>query len=78
VNARLSVDRLGELFDIELEDDVVDSVGGLVAKYLGRLPESGDRVVVEGIELTAAQMLRRKQRLLSVEARFVGPEKEQE
>lgn len=72
VNARLSVERLGELFDIELEDDEVDSVGGLVAKHLGRLPETGDSVNVEGIELTAAEMLRRKQRLVTVEARFVG------
>lgn len=78
VNARLSVERLGELFDIELEDDDVDSVGGVVAKHLGRLPETGDRVVVAGIELIAAETLRRNRRLMSVEARFVGTEEEQE
>ncbi|MGJ0204714.1 CNNM domain-containing protein [Leucobacter sp. gxy201] len=78
VSARLSVERLGELFDIELEDDEVDSVGGIVAKHLGRLPETGDRVVVAGIELIAAETLRRNRRLMSVEARFVGTEEEQE
>ncbi|RGE22382.1 hemolysin family protein [Leucobacter sp. wl10] len=72
VNARLSVERLGELFEVELEDDEVDSVGGLVAKHLGRLPETGDAVVVGGIELTAADMERKRQRLLTVEARWVG------
>lgn len=78
VSARLSIERLGELFDIELEDDDVETVGGLVTKHLGRLPETGDRVTVEGIELTAADTLRRRQRLLTVEARFVGPDEENE
>ncbi|MFT4232107.1 MAG: hemolysin family protein [Leucobacter sp.] len=78
VNARLSVERLGELFELELEDDEVDSVGGLVAKHLGRLPETGDRVVVAGIELTAAGMERKRQRLLTVEARWLGEADDEE
>ena len=41
VSARLPVDELGELFGIELDDDDVDSVGGLLAKALGRLPHTG-------------------------------------
>ncbi|MFC4244386.1 hemolysin family protein [Gryllotalpicola reticulitermitis] len=56
VSARLSIDELGELFDIEFdEDDVedVDSVGGLLSKALGKLPEPGDEVGVAGLELTA-------------------------
>ena len=45
VSTRLPIDDLGELFDLEIDDDDVDSVGGLVAKALGRLPEVGlDRV----------------------------------
>ncbi|QBE47428.1 hemolysin family protein [Leucobacter triazinivorans] len=71
VSARLSAERLGELFEREIEDDEVDSVGGLVTKHLGRLPETGDTVVVAGIELTAAEVERKRQRLLSVEARRV-------
>mgnify|MGYP003558062448 CR=1 FL=1 len=72
VNARLPVDELGELFGIELEDDEVESVGGLVAKELGRLAEPGDTVVVSGIELTALQTERKTQRLVTVRARWVG------
>lgn len=72
VSARLSVEDLGELFDIELEDDEVDTVGGLVAKELGRLPEDGDSVIVAGIELIAERTERRRQRLLAVGARWVG------
>ncbi len=72
VSARLPVDRLGEIFGIELEDDEVDSVGGLVAKHLGRLADEGDSVVVEGIELTALETERKRQRLVAVGARWVG------
>lgn len=72
VSARLPVDRLGEIFGIELEDDEVDSVGGLVAKHLGRLAETGDFVVVSGIELTARETERKRQRLVTVGARWVG------
>jgi CBS domain containing-hemolysin-like protein len=78
VSARLPVDELGELFGIELEDDEVDSVGGLVAKELGRLAEEGDAVTVAGIELTALETERRRQRLVSVGARWVGVEEEDE
>lgn len=74
VSARLTVDRLGEIFSIELEDDEVDSVGGLVAKHLGRLANEGDTVVVEGIELTALETERKRQRLVAVGARWVGPD----
>ena len=53
VNARLAVDELGELFDLELDDDEVDSVGGLLTKLLGRLPVAGSRVETDGLVLTA-------------------------
>ncbi|MGO1538206.1 MAG: hemolysin family protein [Leucobacter sp.] len=72
VSARLSVEDLGNLFGVELDDDEVDTVGGLVAKSLGRLPKAGDRAVVEGIALTAMEMQRRRQRLLTVDVRWVG------
>ncbi|MBP1325103.1 CBS domain containing-hemolysin-like protein [Leucobacter exalbidus] len=79
VSARLSVEQLGELFDIELDDDEVDTVGGLVAKELGRLPDAGDTVVVSGIELIAVGVMRKLQRLTTVEARWVGvPEEKDE
>ena len=32
VSARLPVEDLGELFDVEIDDDDVDTVGGLLAQ----------------------------------------------
>ena len=56
VNSRLAVDELGELFDLELDDDEVDSVGGLLTKLLGRLPIAGSRVETDGLVLTAERI----------------------
>jgi CBS domain containing-hemolysin-like protein len=53
VSARMPVDELGDLFGIELDDDDVDSVGGLLTKALGRLPERGSQAAVSGLLLTA-------------------------
>lgn len=52
VSARLPLDDLGDLFGIELEDDDVDSVGGLLGKALGQVPQPGARVEVDGLILT--------------------------
>lgn len=59
VSSRTPTGELGELFDIELEFDDVDSVGGLLAKELGKIPERGDVAVTNGLELTAERVGRR-------------------
>lgn len=69
VSARLSTDELGELFDVEVDDDDVDSVGGLLAKALGKLPEPGDAVEVAGLALTAERTQGRRGRLATVVVR---------
>ena len=53
VSARLAIDELGDLFDLELDDDDVDSVGGLLTKAFGRLPVRGSTVHTNGLILTA-------------------------
>jgi CBS domain containing-hemolysin-like protein len=53
ISARLPVDELGELFGIELDDDDVDSAGGLLTKALGRLPAVGDEARTAGLVLVA-------------------------
>lgn len=66
VSARLAVDELGELFDLELDDDDVDSVGGLLTKALGRLPEAGSTAEVPGLVLTADRIDGRRKRVVTV------------
>ena len=53
VSARLGVEQLGEIFGINLEDEEVDTVGGLLAKNLGKVPIVGAEVTVNGIHIRA-------------------------
>jgi CBS domain containing-hemolysin-like protein len=66
VAARLALDELGDLAGIEIEDEDVDSVGGLLTKRLGRLPKLGDVVHVSGLILTADRTDGRRRRLTRV------------
>lgn len=71
LSSRMSTSELGELFDIELDEEDVDSVGGLLAKELGKIPVLGDRAVVQGLELTADRVGRRH-RVTEITVRVVG------
>lgn len=51
VSTRLPVEDLGELFGLEIEEEDVDTVGGLLAHTLGRVPLPGSEVVVHGLLL---------------------------
>ncbi|GGI48387.1 CBS domain containing-hemolysin-like protein [Agromyces flavus] len=66
VNARLPVDELGELFGLDLEDEDVDSAGGLLAKELGHLPQRGDRASVSGLLLEAERTEGRRKRIATI------------
>jgi CBS domain containing-hemolysin-like protein len=66
VSARLGVEELGELFGKEITDEDVDTVGGLLAKHLGRVPIPGSEVVVEGLRLYAESTGGRRNRISTV------------
>jgi CBS domain containing-hemolysin-like protein len=74
VTARLAVEDLAELFGVELPDrDDVETVGGLLAEALGRVPIPGARAVVHGLELTAEDVGGRRNRIDTVLVRRVRP-----
>ena len=66
VSSRLPLFELGELFELDLEDEDVDSVGGLLTKELGKLPKRGDRVTISGLSLTADRIEARRKHLVTV------------
>jgi CBS domain containing-hemolysin-like protein len=74
VSARLHVDDLADLADVEFDaDDVdgVDTVGGLLAKRLGKVPIAGSAVTVSGLQLVAESVAGRRNRVDTVR---VSPE----
>ncbi|MFT3799165.1 hemolysin family protein [Microbacterium sp.] len=70
VSARLSLDEVGELFGRELEDEDVDSVGGLLGKLLGRVPLPGAAAEHAGLRFTGGASRGRGRGLATV---FVEP-----
>jgi CBS domain containing-hemolysin-like protein len=64
ITARLPVEDLAELFDVELpEDDDVETVGGLLARELGRVPIEGASAEVGGLRLVAESTGGRRNRI---------------
>jgi CBS domain containing-hemolysin-like protein len=54
VSARLPIEDIGELYDIQFDDGLdVDTVGGLLALKLGRVPLPGSEVVSHGLRWRA-------------------------
>lgn len=66
VSARLHVDDLAELLEIEIDEEGVDTVAGLMAKRLGIVPISGAQVDIGDYILTAESAAGRRNRISTV------------
>jgi CBS domain containing-hemolysin-like protein len=67
VSARLAVEDLSELFGVELPDrDDIETVGGLLAEALGRVPIPGAHAEAYGLNLTAESAGGRRNRIDTV------------
>ncbi|MFV8128360.1 hemolysin family protein [Streptomyces syringium] len=77
VTARLDIGDLGELYGLELDDEDVETVGGLLAKSLGRVPIAGATAEVDltadttdptlrALRLTAESAAGRRNRIVTV------------
>ncbi|WP_406508710.1 hemolysin family protein [Streptomyces sp. NBC_00212] len=81
VTARLDIGDLGELFGFDaFDDEDVETVGGLLAKSLGRVPIAGASAVVElpdarRLRLTAESPAGRRNKIVTV---LVEPTKDDE
>ena len=66
ISARYSVEDLEELFGVELPDDEVETVAGLLAQALGRVPIPGAQARVDGLRLVAEGTTGRRNRIDTV------------
>jgi CBS domain containing-hemolysin-like protein len=66
VTARLPVEDLEERFGVQLPHEDVDTVGGLMASQLGRVPIPGATVTCSGLQLTAESAKGRRNRIGTV------------
>jgi CBS domain containing-hemolysin-like protein len=66
VSARLPVEDLGELFAVQLRTEDVETVAGLLAQALGRVPIPGATATVGGLTLEAEGTTGRRNRIDAV------------
>jgi CBS domain containing-hemolysin-like protein len=77
VTARLPVEDLEELYDVEIPHEDVETVGGLLAMALGRVPIPGATAKVNGLTLVAESSKGRRNRIGTVLVRRT-PEEDDE
>jgi CBS domain containing-hemolysin-like protein len=73
VSARLSVEEFEELFDVTIDAEDVETVGGLLAHQLGKVPIAGSVASVAGLRLTAESLAGRRNRIGTVTVQRIGP-----
>jgi len=66
VSSRFPIDDLDEVAGVAVEDDDVDSVLGLMAKHLGRVPIPGSHVEAHGLRFVAEAATGRRNKIESV------------
>jgi CBS domain containing-hemolysin-like protein len=71
VTARLPVTELEELFNVRIDAEDVETVAGLLAHALGRVPIAGSVATVSGLRLTAENLAGRRNKIGTV---LVEPE----
>jgi CBS domain containing-hemolysin-like protein len=60
VNARLGIDEVNELLDVQLPSTEWDSIGGLVLNLVGDVPREGQEVEFMGLKLRAERVQGRR------------------
>ena len=78
LSARLGIDELGEIFGIDLEDEDVDTVGGLLAKHLGMVPIVGSETTIHGIHIRAIGSSGRRHQVDMLQAWYEPPREDEE
>lgn len=67
IDAAAHVEELEELFGLEFEGRDFDTVGGLIVSRLGRVPENGESLRIDGVTFAVTRADRRRIRQVRVE-----------
>ena len=66
VDANVPLDYISDLLSVNIAREGVDTIGALVYGALGKIPESGDEVVLDGVRVKVVSLLGRRLRKLRV------------
>jgi CBS domain containing-hemolysin-like protein len=73
VTSRLPVDDLADQFGVTIDAEDIETVGGLLAQALGRVPIAGSAATVAGLRLTAENLAGRRNRIGTVLVERLDP-----
>jgi CBS domain containing-hemolysin-like protein len=73
VDATMDIDDLADHLGIDIDEDEVDTVGGLIGKSIGRVPIVGSTCELAGLRLTAEKMAGRRHRIATVIVEALAP-----
>lgn len=66
ISTRMSIQDFAEHFDVRIDFDDVNSVGGLLTKLIGRVPIAGSTARLEGLRIEALEGQGRRHRITHV------------
>ncbi|WP_448574977.1 hemolysin family protein [Thermomicrobium sp.] len=66
VDGRISLEEIADIFGVSLEEEESSTIGGLVQAHLGRIPQPGESVRVDGLEVTVLEVTGNRVRKLAV------------
>ena len=74
VPSRYALGDLEDLMDLEIDDDDVDSVGGLLTKAIGRVPLPGASGDLHGVHMVAEEARGRRRQVGTILCSYSAPE----
>ncbi len=78
VKAITSLDEFNKFFNTVFEDELLETIGGMVSKRLGKIPEEGEVFEIEGLQFTVFKADERRVESFLVEERSVFDEVEED
>jgi CBS domain containing-hemolysin-like protein len=60
VSARLTLDELSDVLDVDLRHEEVSTLGGLIYEVLGRVPRNGEQLTLGGFRVVVERVVRRR------------------
>lgn len=66
ISTRMSISDFADYFDVKIDEDDVNSVGGLLTKLIGRVPIDGSNAAIEGLNIEAMEGQGRRHRITHV------------
>jgi CBS domain containing-hemolysin-like protein len=56
VDAKTSIEDIEDELNLKIEDGPYDTIGGFIIKELGRMPEKGELIEIDGFKVTVNEI----------------------